>query len=120
MANGSNLLNSKVNAFPEKKYENAVAVTAEMIIGTRAVRVISSISTSKVKTKPAIGALKIPLIAPAAPHPTNNIRFFWSILKNFPKFEPMAEPASTTGASAPTYPPNPIVIELPTIEVQTL
>ena len=33
-----------------------------------------------------------------------------SSLKSCPKFEPMAEPVSTMGASAPTEPPKPIVM----------
>ncbi len=42
---------------------------AAIIKGTKEAIVRSSISTSRVNTIPAIGALKIPAIAPAAPHP---------------------------------------------------
>ncbi len=45
----------------------AVAVTDEINSGAIEVSVISSINTSSVKTNPAMGALKIPPIAPAAP-----------------------------------------------------
>ena len=70
--------------------------------------------TSITNRIPAIGALKIPAIAPAAPHPTKIIKLCCSSLKYLPKFEPMAEPVSTIGASAPTDPPKPIVTELAT------
>ena len=70
----------------------------------------SIIKTSKVNTSPAIGALKIPAMAPAAPHPTNVINVLLSNLNSCPKFEPMAEPVKTIGASAPTEPPNPMVM----------
>ena len=33
-------------------------------------------------------------------------------MKNFPKLEPIDDPVKTIGASAPTEPPKPIVIEL--------
>eukprot|EP00975_Prorocentrum_lima_P010833 2302454-Prorocentrum_lima.AAC.1 len=54
----------------------------------------------------------MPATAPAAPHPTNNISVRCSILNKLPRLEPIAEPVSTIGASAPTEPPNPIVMEL--------
>ena len=63
-----------------------------------------------VNTIPAIGALNIPAIAAAAPHPTNNINVLLFILKRCPKLLAILEPVNTIGASAPTEPPNPIVI----------
>ena len=72
--------------------------------------VISMSSTSSVKTSPAIGALKMPAIAPAAPQPTSVISVLRSMWNSFPRFEPMADPVSTIGASAPTEPPKPMVI----------
>jgi len=65
-----------------------------------------------VNTSPAIGALKIPAIAPAAPQPTKSISVRCSILKTLPRLEPIAEPVNTIGASAPTEPPKPMVMEL--------
>ncbi len=97
-----------------------MAVTDEISNGTIEVKVMSSIKTSRVNTNPAIGALKIPPIAPAAPQPTKSRSVFWSSLKKLPRFEPIAEPVNTIGASAPTDPPKPIVIELPTKDVHTL
>ncbi|MPM89749.1 hypothetical protein SDC9_136861 [bioreactor metagenome] len=73
-----------------------------------------------VKTSPAIGALKIPDMAPAAPHPTSNINVRCSILKRLPKLEPIADPVKTIGASAPTEPPKPIVIALAIVDDQIL
>ena len=72
------------------------------------------------KTRPAIGALKMPAIAPAAPHPKSIMRVRCSSLKSRPRLLPMAAPVNTIGASAPTEPPNPIVKPLATIEVHVL
>ena len=87
-------------------------MTQETRRGNNDAIVKSIIKTSKVKTKPAIGALKIPATAPAAPHPTNSIRVLCSILNTLPKLEPIADPVNTIGASAPTEPPKPIVMAL--------
>ena len=64
----------------------------------------STISTSSVNTSPAIGALNTPAMAALAPHPTRSIIVFLSIRNIWPRLEPMAEPVSTIGASAPTEP----------------
>ena len=80
----------------------------------------SIISISKVNSRPAIGALKIPAILADAPHPTRSISTRVSSLKALPMFDPIAAPVYTIGASAPTDPPNPIVIELATTEVYIL
>ena len=80
----------------------------------------SIINTSSTNTKPAIGALKMPETAPAAPHPTRSISVRCSNRKMLPKFEPMAEPVSTIGASAPTEPPKPMVMALAINDDQVL
>ena len=80
----------------------------------------STISTSSVNTSPAIGALKIPAMAALAPQPTNKIIVFLSMRNNCPRLLPMAEPVRTIGASAPTDPPNPMVIPDATTDDQQL
>ncbi len=77
----------------------------------------SSISTSKVKSMPAIGALKMPAMPAAAPHPTNIINTRGDILKSDPRLLPIAAPVYTIGPSAPTEPPKPIVMDEATIDV---
>ena len=86
------------------------AVTLLISNGSSEAMVRSSISTSSVNTSPAIGALKMPATAPAAPQPTSSISVRCSILNIEPRFDPMAEPVSTIGASAPTDPPKPMVM----------
>ena len=97
-----------------------VAVTLEMRIGNSDAMVKSIISTSSVKTKPAMGALKIPAIAAEAPHPTKIIIVRPSNLKRCPKLLPIADPVSTIGASAPTLPPKPMVMADAITELQQL
>ena len=80
----------------------------------------STISTSSVNTRPAMGALKMPAMAAAAPHPTSSIRVLLSILNSWPRLEPMADPVSTIGASAPTDPPKPMVMADAMTDVQQL
>ena len=87
-----------------------VAVTLEVRMGSKEAIDKSTISTSSVNTNPAIGALKMPAIAADAPQPTSSISCLLSILNNCPRLEPMAEPVSTIGASAPTDPPKPMVM----------
>ena len=84
------------------------------------VAVRSIIKTSIVKSRPANGALKIPAIPAAAPHPTSSMRVRGSSRKSFPKFDPIAAPVYTIGASAPTDPPKPMVMELATTELYIL
>ena len=96
------------------------AVTDEMSSGATDVIVRSIISTSSVKTRPAIGAWKMPPIAPAAPQPIMSIIVFWSKRKSLARLEPIAAPVRTIGASAPTEPPKPMVILEPTMEVHML
>ena len=97
-----------------------MAVTHEVRIGSNDAIDKSTINTSRVKTSPAIGALKIPAMAAAAPHPTRRIRFFFSRWNICPRLLPMAEPVSTIGASAPTEPPKPMVIADATTDDQQL
>ena len=91
-----------------------------MSIGSNEAIVRSIISTSRVNTRPAIGALNTPAIAADAPQPTRSIIVLLSIWNNLPRLLPMAEPVSTIGASAPTLPPKPIVIADATTELQQL
>jgi len=70
----------------------------------------SSIRTSMVNSSPAMGALKMPAIPAVAPQPSKIIMVCWSRRNLRPRFEPMAEPVSTIGASAPTDPPKPMVM----------
>ena len=105
---------------PVKKYEKHVAVTDDKRIGKREAIVRSTIRISRVKTRPAIGALKIPDTAAVAPHPTSNISVRLSKWNILPKLLPIAEPVKTIGASAPTDPPKPIVMAEATIEDQVL
>ena len=105
---------------PVRKYATAAPATADIISGEIEAIVRSSINTSRVNITPAIGALNIPAIAPDAPQPTSSIRVFWSSLRYLPKFDPIAAPVSTIGASGPTEPPKPIVSELATIDDHVL
>ena len=120
MTNSSVCENWNMASVPEKTYDIVAAVTDEMSRGKTDVIVKSSMSTSMTKTSPAIGALKIPATAPAAPQPTSSMSVFCSMRKSRPRFDPMAAPVSTMGASAPTDPPNPIVSELATSELHML
>ena len=77
----------------------------------------SSISTSRVNSMPAIGALKIPAIPAAAPQPTIIIRIRGDMRNQAPRLDPMAAPVYTIGPSAPTEPPNPMVTDEARTEV---
>ena len=114
--NGSLFTSGNMASCPLAMNEIAVAVTEEMSNGATDVMVRSIISTSSVKTRPAIGAWKIPPTAPAAPQPIMSIMVFWSRRKSLARLLPMAEPVSTIGASAPTEPPKPMVSAEPTRE----
>ena len=105
---------------PMKIYVKHVAVTAAVRIGSSDAMLKSTISTSSVNTSPAMGALKMPAMAAAAPQPTSRISFFLSMPNSRPRLEPIAEPVSTIGASAPTDPPKPMVIADATTDVQQL
>ena len=94
--------------------------TAATIRGITEAAVRSSINTSTVNSTPAIGALKMPAMPAAAPQPTSTISVFGDNRNMLPRFEPIAAPVYTIGPSAPTDPPNPIVMELATTEVYIL
>ena len=91
-----------------------------MRIGISEAIVRSIISTSSVNTSPAIGALKMPAMAAAAPQPMSSISVLESSLNTRPRLLPIAEPVSTIGASAPTEPPNPIVMAEAITELHVL
>ena len=95
-------------------------VMAEISSGITETVVRSSISTSRVKSMPAMGALNIPAMPAAAPQPTRIIRILGDILNMEPRFEPIAEPVYTIGPSAPTEPPKPMVTELANRDVYIL
>jgi len=97
---------------PESMYETVVAVRDVTNNGRIEDMARSSSNTSMTNNIPAMGALNIPAMAPAAPQPTSNIKLRCSRWKNLPRLDPMADPVSTIGASAPTDPPNPMVSEL--------
>ena len=67
---------------------------------------MSNMSTSTVNSTPARGALKMPAMAPAAPHPKSSFTPRALTWKNRPTLEPMAVPVEAMGASSPTLPPN--------------
>ena len=102
--------NVKSESLPTNMYVKQVAVTHEMSMGSSEAMLRSTMSTSSVNTRPAMGALNIPAMAAAAPHPTSSMSVLLSIRKSCPRLEPIAEPVSTIGASAPTEPPNPMVM----------
>lgn len=99
---------------------SAAAVTLASSRGSSDPMVRSIMSTSSVKTSPVMGALNIPATAPAAPQPTSSISVLLFMRNSRPRFDPMADPVSTMGASAPTDPPNPIVMALAMMLVQVL
>ncbi len=71
--NGVVTSNENNTPLPIKKYESEDAVMAEINNGIKLTMVRSSINTSITNTIPAIGALKIPAIAPADPQPIRSI-----------------------------------------------
>lgn len=73
-------------------YATEAAVMEEMRRGITVTVVRSSISTSRVKSMPAIGALNMPAIPAAAPQPTSIINTLGDSLNAWPRFDPMAAP----------------------------
>ena len=65
-----------------------------------------------------MGSFEMPATAPARFTATKTD--IWCHIKNPTQIEPMAEPVSTIGASAPTDPPKPIVSELAMSDVYVL
>ena len=88
-----------------------VAVRQLTRSGSSEAMVRSTMSTSSVNMSPAMGALKMPAMAPDAPQPMRSIIVLWSTRNCLPSRLPMAEPVSTMGDSAPTEPPKPMVSE---------
>ena len=86
-----------------------VAVRQLTSKGSKEAMVRSTMSTSSVNMRPAMGALKMPATAPEAPQPMSSMSILWSSLNMRPRWLPMAEPVSTMGDSAPTEPPQPMV-----------
>ena len=82
----------KVTISPSTKYETIVAVTDDSSNGRidDIDRLNSNIS--KVNSTPAIGALKIPATAPAAPQPRSMVMFLYDRPKALATFEPIAAP----------------------------
>ena len=92
--------------------------TAEIRSGVATLTVRSIIKTSNTNRTPAIGALKTPAMAPAAPHPRRIMTYLVFILKNLAMFEAIALPVRTIGASKPTPPPKATVIDDVNMELQ--
>ncbi len=90
-------------------YAIVAAVIEAISSGITDTVVRSIISTSRVKSIPAMGALKMPAMPAAAPQPTNIIRMRGERRNICPMLEPMAAPVYTIGPSAPTDPPLPMV-----------
>ena len=99
------------NVAPMDKICELAPAIDEIINGITVTPVRSIISTSKVNNIPAIGARKIPAIPAAAPHPTRTIRVLGDSRNACPTLDPIAAPVYTIGPSAPTDPPNPMVID---------
>ncbi len=64
--------------------------------------------TSSAKKTPAIGALNVAEIPPAAPHATSSGRRLADTRATCPVTEPIADPICTIGPSRPTDPPDPM------------
>ena len=71
---GVNVL-SKATASPISKYVTVVEVTLLSTNGRMLVMDMLNINISSVNKTPAIGALNIPAIAPAAPQPRRSVTF---------------------------------------------
>ena len=65
--------------------------------------------SSRVKTAPASGVLKVAAMPPAAPAPHSSVSWRVESLSFWPKNDPIAAPTWTMGPSLPTGPPPPIV-----------
>ena len=114
--NGSLCEKKNSKSYPVKIYATVAPLIEAISNGITEAAVKSSISTSTVNNIPAIGALKMPAIPAAAPHPTRIINNRGDRRKKLPKLLPIDAPVYTIGPSAPTEPPKPIVIELATTE----
>ena len=79
-------------AVPVKSIDTTVAVRVLISSGIRLLRLRLKNSISSVNRIPARGALKMPAIAPAAPHPTRTVMFLYPRLKALPMLLPIAAP----------------------------
>ena len=70
----------------------------------------SPTSTSSVNITPAMGALNVAAMPPAAPAATSARSRDLSIFSNWPTLEPTAAPIWMIGPSRPAEPPDPMVI----------
>ena len=95
-------------------------VMADISRGITDTVVRSSMSTSSVKSIPAMGALNMPAMPAAAPQPTSIISMRGDRRKAEPRLEPIEAPVYTMGPSAPTEPPKPMVTELAIRDVYML
>ena len=91
MTNGSMVL-KKATSLPKKRYDIAVAVTVDINRGSIDVIEMLKRRISNVKRIPAIGALKIPATAPAAPQPKRIVICLYERPSTLAIFEPMAAP----------------------------
>jgi hypothetical protein len=109
-------LSLNITFSPKNRVDNTVPVAADINKGSKAALVKSNINTSIENTIAAIGALNTAANAAVDPHANSNTVFFLDKLNNLAKLEPIAEPVNTIGASNPTEPPKPTVMELATID----
>ena len=89
-----------------------VATTAATRTGLKLARLISPRTTSREKSVPARGALKVAAMPAAVPQPTRSLTPRWLILMNRPAVEPIAAPIWTMGPSRPALPPLPMEMAL--------
>ena len=82
----------KGSSCPRKRYDTTAADTVESSSGIIEFIEMLNRRISKVKSTPASGALKMPAIAPAAPHPIRMVIPRWDIPAIRAKLEPMAAP----------------------------
>ena len=80
------------SSFPRKIYDTTAADTVDSNRGIIEFIEILKRSISKVKSTPARGALNMPAMAPAAPHPIRMVIPRWDIPASLAKLEPMAAP----------------------------
>ncbi len=92
---------------------NAARPIASAVIELRTTRPNERVSklrriSSSAKNTPAIGALNVAEIPPAAPQATSRRSCDSGSRKSWPATEPRAEPICTIGPSRPTEPPEPM------------
>ena len=87
-----------------------VAMTEDMITGVNVAMCQSPRTISRAKSAPAMGALKVAAMPPAAPHPRRVRTLLEDNLKNWAVADPMAAPIWAIGPSRPADPPVPMVM----------